>query len=161
MSAHVWVINGPNLNLLGRREPEVYGRATLAQIEASLVEHGARRGVSVACFQSNHEGALVDRVQAARDGAQGLIVNFGAYSHTSIALRDALTFAALPTIEVHLSNVHSRAGFRHTLLTAAVATGSITGLGADGYRLALDALCARLGATPDSAVPDHKGEHRP
>lgn len=142
----VWVLNGPNLNLLGVREPHLYGTATLAEIERGLVETGARAGAEVRCFQSNDEGALVSRVQEARTEADGLLVNFGAYSHTSIALRDALTTVALPTIEVHLSNVHAREPFRHVMMTAAACAGAVVGLGPLGYQLALQALLARLGA---------------
>lgn len=144
----VWVLNGPNLNLLGAREPALYGHATLDEIERGLVEEGAKLGLSVRCFQSNDEGALVTRVQEARGVADGLVVNFGGYSHTSIALRDALAAVALPAVEVHLSNVHAREPFRRRLLTAAACSGAIAGLGPIGYRLALLALADRLGATP-------------
>jgi 3-dehydroquinate dehydratase-2 len=144
----VWVLNGPNLNLLGAREPAIYGSATLAEIERGLVDDGARAGIEVSCFQSNDEGALVTRVQEARGRADGLIVNFGAYSHTSIALHDALTAVALPAVEVHLSNVHAREPFRRRLLTAGACVGAITGLGPIGYRLALQALLARIQPDP-------------
>jgi 3-dehydroquinate dehydratase-2 len=143
----IWVLQGPNLNLLGTREPEIYGRATLGEIEGALVEHGRRAGVEVACFQSNHEGELVTRVQEARGRAHGLIVNFAAYSHTSIALRDALAAVALPAVEVHLSNVHRRESFRHNLLTAGACIGAICGLGPRGYHLALDFLVDKLGSS--------------
>mgnify|MGYP000887222532 CR=1 FL=1 len=136
----VWVLNGPNLNLLGTREPAIYGRVTLAEIERALVEEGARRGVEVRCFQSNEEGALVTLVQKARDQADAIILNPGGYAHTSVALRDALAAVELPAIEVHLSNVHRREPFRHTLLTAGACVGVIAGLGAAGYGLALAAL---------------------
>jgi len=142
----IWVLNGPNLNLLGSREPELYGATTLAEIERALVEEGRRRGVAVECFQSNGEGELVTRVQEARGRADGLIVNFGAYSHTSIALADALSAVALPAVEVHVTNVHRREPFRRRLVTAAACVGAITGLGARGYHLALDALCERMAA---------------
>ena len=136
----IWVLHGPNLNLLGSREPEIYGRSTLAEIDAQLIAHGRRHGVTVECFQSNREGALVDRVQAARGVVNGLVINAAAYSHTSIALRDALVFAEVPAIEVHLSNVARREDFRHRSLLADVCRGTITGLGPVGYQLALDAL---------------------
>ena len=142
----LWVVNGPNLNLLGTREPEVYGRTTLAEIEAALVAHGARRGVTVACFQSNCEGELVTRIQEARGQADGLIFNPAAYTHTSVALRDALAAVALPTVEVHLTNLARREGFRRRSLIAAVCVGTISGFGPLGYHLALDALL-------DSAAP--------
>ncbi len=146
----VWVINGPNLNLLGFREPHIYGSATLAEIERDLCDHGARMGAAVSCFQSNEEGALITRVQQARTGADGLIANFGGYSHTSIALRDALLAVQKPAIEVHLSNVHARESFRQQMMTAAAASGIIAGLGPIGYRLALEALLARLRPVPAS-----------
>ena len=149
----VWVLNGPNLNLLGTREPEIYGTTTLAEIEAGLVEEGARRGVRVECFQSNDEGALVSRVQAARGVADGLILNPGAYAHTSIAIRDALSAVSLPAIEVHLSNVHRREPFRHRLMTAGACVGIIAGLGPVGYRLALEGLLARPVPAKDEQRP--------
>jgi 3-dehydroquinate dehydratase-2 len=150
----IWILNGPNLNLLGARETAVYGTATLAEIERALVEQGARAGVDVVCFQSNDEGALVTRVQEARGRADGLVLNPAAYSHTSIALRDAIAAVALPTIEVHLSNVHAREPFRRRLLTAGACTGTIAGLGPLGYHLALGALISRLvGENPLPASP--------
>lgn len=148
----VLVLNGPNLNLLGTREPEIYGSATLGEIERALVEAGARAGAEVSCFQSNDEGALVTRVQEARGQADGLVVNFGAYSHTSIALRDALTAVGLPAVEVHLSNVHAREPFRHVMMTAAACAGAVVGLGPVGYQLALQALLSRLGAARTTAA---------
>ena len=135
----VLVVNGPNLNLLGTREPAVYGRATLPDIEADLVAQGAALGLQVDTFQSNHEGALIDRVHAARSEARVIIVNAGGYTHTSIALRDALAAVGLPVIEVHLSNVAAREEFRHRSLIAPISVGQIVGLGAFGYRLALEA----------------------
>ena len=149
----IWVVNGPNLNLLGEREPDIYGAATLPEIEASLVEHGARAGVTVRCFQSNDEGALVTRIQDARKEAQGLIVNCGAYSHTSIAIRDALSAIRVPAVEVHLSNVHRREPFRHQLMTAGACLGIIAGLGPLGYHLALGALVTRLGGKSELPPP--------
>jgi len=138
----IWVLSGPNLNLLGTREPEIYGRATLAEIERGLVEEAASAGAELSCFQSNEEGALVTWVQQARDRADGLIVNFGGYSHTSVALRDALLAVPVPAIEVHLSNPHAREPFRHVMMTAAACRGAICGLGPAGYSLALRALLA-------------------
>lgn len=139
MAARILVVNGPNLNLLGTREPGIYGAQTLADIERMLTEVAANRNASVDCFQSNHEGALVDRIHAARgDGTDFIIINAGAFTHTSIALRDALAAVALPFIEVHLSNVHRRESFRHRSYLSDLAVGSIVGLGAAGYRLALD-----------------------
>ena len=143
----VLVIHGPNLNLLGTREPEVYGSTTLAQIDSSLAEHAARRGAMLTSFQSNHEGALIDRVHTARtDGTRFIVINPGAFTHTSVALRDALAGVALPFIEVHLSNVHRREPFRHHSYFSDLAEGVIVGLGAAGYRHALDAALDRLGA---------------
>jgi 3-dehydroquinate dehydratase-2 len=133
------ILNGPNLNLLGTREPEIYGRTTLSQIEAELGRIAHERGAELLFFQSNHEGALVDRIQAARgEGIDFLIINAGALTHTSVALRDALAAVALPFIEVHLSNLHRREAFRHHSHLADLAVGSIVGLGAAGYRFALE-----------------------
>ncbi len=139
MSSHILILNGPNLNLLGTREPAIYGGRTLAQIEAELSDVARRYSADLAFFQSNHEGALIDRIHVARtDGTTFLIVNAGAFTHTSIALRDALAAIALPFIEVHLSNVHRREEFRHRSLLADLAVGTIVGLGAAGYRYALE-----------------------
>jgi 3-dehydroquinate dehydratase-2 len=143
----ILLINGPNLNLLGTREPQLYGASTLADVEAACVERGRSLGVDVACFQSNHEGALVDRIHAARgEGVGFIIINAGAYTHTSIALRDALTGVAIPFIEVHVSNVYRREGFRHHSYLSDIAEGVIVGLGVGGYSLALTAAAERLGA---------------
>lgn len=145
----ILVIHGPNLNLLGTREPETYGRVTLAQIDADLSKLAATGGCSLETFQSNHEGALIDRVHAARlDGTQFIVINPGGYTHTSVALRDALAGVALPFIEVHLSNVHRREPFRHHSYFSDVAVGVICGLGADGYRAALEHAMRRLSAPP-------------
>ncbi len=139
MTNRILVLNGPNLNLLGTREPAIYGGRTLAQIEAELSEVARRHGGELSFFQSNHEGALIDRVHAARtDGTTFMIVNAGAFTHTSIALRDALAAVAVPFLEVHLSNVHRRESFRHRSHLADLAVGSIVGLGAAGYRYALE-----------------------
>jgi 3-dehydroquinate dehydratase-2 len=144
---NVLLINGPNLNLLGTREPAIYGAATLADVEAMCRAEGERLGLSVACFQSNHEGALVDRVHAARDEAvRFIVINPGAYTHTSVALRDALAGVAIPFIELHISNVHRREAFRHHSYLSDLAEGVIVGLGITGYRLALQAVAERLKA---------------
>jgi 3-dehydroquinate dehydratase-2 len=134
----ILVIHGPNLNLLGTREPAVYGSTTLGQINAELAQIAADAGSTLESFQSNHEGVLIDRVQAARlDGTDFVIINPGAFTHTSVALRDAFAGVAIPFIEVHLSNVHRREPFRHHSYFSDLAEGVIVGLGADGYRLAL------------------------
>ncbi len=139
------VVHGPNLNLLGTREPEVYGRDTLADIDARLAQATQAAGLGFASFQSNHEGALIDRIHAARlDGTRFILINPGAFTHTSIALRDALAGVALPFIEVHLSNVHRREAFRHHSYLSDLAVGVICGLGAQGYELALQAALKRL-----------------
>lgn len=134
----ILVLHGPNLNLLGTREPDVYGTLTLAQIDADLHQTALDAGSALQSFQSNHEGALIDRVQAARDdGTQFILINPAALTHTSVGLRDALAAVAVPFIEVHLSNIHQREAFRHHSYFSALAVGVICGLGADGYRLAL------------------------
>lgn len=143
----ILVLNGPNLNLLGLREPGIYGSATLADIEAAVTAHGAEQGVAVTCLQSNHEGALIDAIHAARGTHDGIILNAGAYTHTSIALRDAIAGVQVPTIELHLSNVHAREEFRHHSTIAPVVVGVICGFGAAGYTLALDAIIGHLGGT--------------
>lgn len=135
----VLVLHGPNLNLLGTREPHIYGHTTLADIDEDLRQAGEALGVTVECFQSNGEGALIDRVHEARQRVAALIVNAGGYTHTSVALRDALAGVGLPVIEVHLTNLAAREEFRHRSLLAPVCVGQITGLGAFGYRLALEA----------------------
>ncbi len=132
------VLHGPNLNLLGTREPQVYGSTTLAEINADLARIAADAGAKLESLQSNHEGVLIDRIHAARtDGTDFIVINPGGLTHTSVALRDALAGVALPFIEVHLSNVHRREPFRHHSYLSDIATGVIVGLGADGYRLAL------------------------
>jgi len=143
---HILVLNGPNLNLLGTREPDIYGRDTLADIEAACRTLAGDLGVTVAFEQSNHEGALVDALHAARTGADGVILNAGAYTHTSIALRDAISATGIAVIELHLSNTHARETFRHVSMIAPVCTGVIQGFGAAGYGLALRAIVAHLGA---------------
>jgi 3-dehydroquinate dehydratase-2 len=145
MKPKILVLHGPNLNLLGRREPHLYGSLTLAELDQDLIALGHALGADVSTFQSNDEGALVTRIQETRDdGTNGLVINAAAYTHTSIAIRDALTFCERPAIEVHLSNVHKREPFRHTSLIADVCLGQIVGLGPDSYRLAVRALVDRL-----------------
>jgi 3-dehydroquinate dehydratase II len=141
----ILVLSGPNLNLLGSREPEVYGHATLAAIEADLGRRAAAAGVTVETFQSNVEGELVTRLQQARGQVDGLLVNFGGYTHTSVALRDALLAAGLPAVEVHLSNLHRREAFRRRSLTAAACVGVVMGFGAHSYVVGLEALLLHLG----------------
>ncbi|MDF2369010.1 type II 3-dehydroquinate dehydratase [Sneathiella sp.] len=140
MSKSVIIINGPNLNLLGTREPEIYGAVTLKDIEAGTRAHGEKIGIEIDFFQSNNEGELVDAIQGAAGKHGGIILNAAAYTHTSVALQDAIKATGVPTIEVHLSNVFSREEFRHHSYISPVAAGVICGFGAKGYVLALDAL---------------------
>ncbi len=143
--ARILVLHGPNLNLLGRREPEIYGRATLADIHATMEARARAHGVQIESFQSNSEGELIDRIQAAAtEGIEFIVINPGAYSHTSIAIPDALRGVAIPYIEVHISNIHAREAFRHHSHFSASAAGVICGLGIQGYELALDAALARI-----------------
>ncbi len=147
----VLVLHGPNLNLLGEREPEVYGTMTLETIDARLQEGGGRLGLEVNARQSNHEGELIDALHGARAWAQGVVFNPGAYAHTSIALRDAVAAIDLPVIEVHLSNVLAREGFRRRLLIAPACAGQVTGFGWRSYLLALQALAWMLDAGEEGA----------
>ena len=143
----VLVINGPNLNLLGTREPEIYGATTLAEVEDSLRAQGEALGVELSCFQSNHEGAIVDRIHAARtDGTRFVVINPGAYTHTSVAIRDAFSGVQLPFCEVHISNVHKREAFRHHSYLSDIAVGVMAGFGVMGYTLALEFVIAQLDA---------------
>jgi 3-dehydroquinate dehydratase-2 len=143
----IYVLNGPNLNMLGTREPETYGHATLADVEKLCAETSAQFGLTADCRQSNHEGELVDFVHEAHArNAAGIIINAGAYSHTSIALHDALKAVTVPAIEVHISNIHARESFRHHSFTAMAAIAMLAGFGIDGYRLAISGLAARIGA---------------
>ena len=146
MARHLLILNGPNLNLLGTRQPEVYGTTTLADIEALCHAHAKTIGVTLDFQQNNHEGALIDAIHAARGTAAGLILNAGAYTHTSVALMDAVASTMIPTVELHLSNIHARETFRHTSYIARVAVGQICGFGAAGYPLAMTALNDYLGA---------------
>ena len=136
----VLVIHGPNLNMLGKREPEVYGDVTLDRINKKLRERGKSLGVTVETFQSNHEGEIIERIQGTMGACNGLIINPAAFTHTSIAIRDALLLLDMPMIEVHLSNIYKREPFRQNSMVADIVTGQISGLGADGYFLALDAI---------------------
>jgi 3-dehydroquinate dehydratase II len=143
MPAKILLVNGPNLNTLGTREPELYGTETLPEIEAKCTKHAKGLGLALTCFQSNHEGELIDTIQKAKPYA-GIIINPGAFTHTSIALRDALLIHKLPVVEVHLSNIFAREEFRHHSYISGIATGLICGLGSEGYLLALDALAQRV-----------------
>jgi len=154
LSWAIFVLHGPNLNLLGLREPEHYGRTTLAEIDARLQRLAGDLGAKVECAQSNHEGELVELIQKARDWADGIVINPAAYTHTSIALRDALLAVGLPFVEVHLSNVHRREPFRHRSLLADVAVGVVAGFGAMSYELALRGLIQWLRAQSEKGDGD-------
>ena len=145
MAKNILLLNGPNLNLLGTREPEVYGSTTLADIEHGAIAQATAAGATLACFQSNHEGALIDRIQAARtEGVDAIVINPGGLTHTSVALRDALAAVTLPFVEVHISNIHKRETFRHHSYLSGIAVGVICGLGVDGYRAAIDFALKKL-----------------
>lgn len=147
MTHVIYVLNGPNLNLLGTREPATYGRATLADVEALCRDAAAGLGFGIEFRQTNSEGALIDLVhEAGARGAGGIVINAGGYTHTSVALHDALKAVALPTVEVHISNIFTREAFRHRSLIAPAAMASLCGFGIDGYRLAISGLAARLPA---------------
>ncbi len=134
----ILIINGPNLNLLGTREPEIYGKTTLKDIETQLKDRAEKLSVEIECFQSNHEGEIVDKICAAKNNFDAIIINPAAYTHTSVAIRDAFAAVDIPAIEVHISNVYSREEFRHSSLIAPVVVGQIAGLGIQGYLLALE-----------------------
>ncbi|PZO14744.1 MAG: type II 3-dehydroquinate dehydratase [Leptolyngbya foveolarum] len=140
----ILVLNGPNLNMLGKREPTIYGARTLQDISSELEKTAASLEVLLTFFQSNHEGVLVDKIQAALALYQGILINPGAYTHTSVAIRDAIAAVSLPTVEVHLSNVHQREAFRQHSYIAPVAIGQISGFGSDSYRLGLEGLVQHL-----------------
>lgn len=141
----ILVIHGPNLNMLGKREPSIYGSTTLDDINMELSRRALEKGLGIETFQSNHEGILVDRIQAAYRNVSGVIINPGAYTHTSVAIRDALLILDVPIIEVHISNIHKREPFRHHSYIADIATGQIAGLGVGGYYYALEALSGLIG----------------
>lgn len=147
--SRILVLHGPNLNLLGRREPHLYGTQTLAQIDADLAATAKEIGVETESFQSNHEGELIDRIQEAMGQVDGILINPGGFTHSSVALRDALVATGLPILEVHLSNVYARESFRHVSYVSAIAVGVISGLGAQGYRFGLEALVTRLRAVTE------------
>ena len=138
------LINGPNLNLLGTREPEKYGNVTLADIEINLIERAKESGAELEVFQSNHEGEIIDRIQTAKGLIDGIIINAGGYTHTSVAIRDAIAAVAIPTVEVHMTNIHAREEFRHTSLISGVAIAQVVGFGAKSYDYALDGLIKHL-----------------
>ena len=147
----ILLVHGPNLNLLGERKPEVYGTTMLGDIERDVMRAASERGCEVMRFQSNHEGALIDFLQAHRKRAAGVIINAGAFTHTSVALRDAIESIQLPVVEVHISNTHAREPFRHESLIAGVCIGTIAGLGAGGYRAAVTLMADRLHRKPARA----------
>ncbi len=140
----ILVIHGPNLNMLGMREPEIYGHQSLEEINEALRATAKQLGLAVETFQSNHEGEMVDRIQKANDAFDGIIINPAAYTHTSVAIRDALSMLTIPIVEIHLSNINKRESFRHTSLMADIATARIAGFGAQGYQLALEGVAHLL-----------------
>lgn len=148
----ILLLNGPNLNLLGTREPAIYGTATLEDVERTAGDAARDRGWTLESFQSNHEGALIDAIHGAAGTADAIVINAAAYTHTSVALADALAAVGLPVVEVHLSNIHRREAFRHTSYISAVADAVIVGAGVDGYRLAVEHLTARLGGGASGAA---------
>jgi 3-dehydroquinate dehydratase-2 len=157
----VQVLHGPNLNLLGTRDPAVYGTTTLAEIDTELARRAAARHAEIRCAQSNIEGELVDLIQRARGWADAIVINPAGYSHTSVAIRDAIDAVQLPTVEVHLSNIHAREPFRHSSLTAAKCLGQISGFGAQSYYLGLDAALCHVEATNRNGIPRKTQSRRP
>lgn len=153
----IHVLNGPNLNLLGEREPEIYGADTLADVEALAVRTGEALGFAVECFQSNHEGALVDEIQRIRHDSAGVVINAGAYTHTSVAIRDALASVGAPFVEVHLSNVHAREAFRHHSYLSEKAAAVIVGCGVQAYEFAVQRLADLARSAPEA--PRHSAQH--
>jgi 3-dehydroquinate dehydratase-2 len=145
----ILIVNGPNLNLLGEREPEVYGRSTLADIVELVRGACSAWGLEVRSFQSNHEGAIIDFLQEHRHAAKGIVINPGGLAHTSVALHDCIRSIPAPTVEVHISNIHAREPFRHTSVVASACRGQIAGLGIRGYLLAAEWLCAEVGKVPE------------
>ncbi|ABA05012.1 3-dehydroquinate dehydratase [Nitrobacter winogradskyi Nb-255] len=151
MAKTIYVLNGPNLNMLGTREPDTYGHANLADVEQLCAETAKNFGLAADCRQSNREGELIDFIHEAHaKNAAGIVINAGGYSHTSIALHDALVAVKIPTVEVHISNIHAREDFRHHSFTAKAAFASLSGFGIDGYRLAINGLAAKIGAVDPS-----------
>jgi 3-dehydroquinate dehydratase II len=148
MSKQILLLHGPNLNLLGTRQPQIYGSTTLDQVNAMATAHVKQYQFELRCEQSNHEGALIDMLHMARGWADGVVFNPGAYTHTSVALRDAVSAIELPVVEVHLSNVYAREEFRHTSMLSPVCVGKISGFGWRSYILGLDALLGHLGVLP-------------
>jgi len=160
LKTKVLVLHGPNLNLLGTREPAIYGTTTLAEIDAELARLAKKRDAKVRCVQSNLEGELVDQIQQAKDWADAIVINPGGYTHSSVAIRDAIEAVGLPAVEVHLSNIHAREPFRHSSLTAAKCIGQICGFGAQSYYLGLDAALAHVEASARDGTKDNKGRRR-
>lgn len=152
MSQAILIINGPNLNLLGTREPQIYGSTTLADVETAAKQQAADLGVTMHTFQSNHEGAIIDRIHEARGNCQYIIINAGAYTHTSVGVRDALSGVAIPFVEVHISNVHAREGFRHHSYLSDKAVAVICGLGTYGYTAAIEFAAQRMGMSRGGRV---------
>ena len=145
MAKKLLLLNGPNLNLLGSREPEVYGATTLAEIEQAAIAQAQAAGTELACLQSNHEGDLIDRIQAAKaQGVEAIVINPGGLTHTSVALRDALAGVAIPFVEVHISNIYKRESFRHHSYLSELAAGVVCGLGPDGYRISIEFAIKKL-----------------
>lgn len=140
----ILVINGPNMNMLGIREPEKYGSMTLKDLEKEIYAYSFELGIDIETFQSNHEGEIVEKIQQAHNDVSGIVLNAAAYTHTSVAIRDAISAVNIPTVEVHMTNIHSREDFRQKSLIAGVCKGQISGFGADSYKLAIEALCLML-----------------